>query len=393
MGVGVRPVSATLILGLLAALSVGERAPAALVTLVPPQAEGVLTQAMLLEGVDTALREHSSLELRSAEQLGLDAGALAACPRAELLGCITAHVASRARVSVVAILAVVPQGGRRYRVSLSLVDLAQAEALRARASSGLEGRAVLEDGLFAEAVHLEPATLESPTAEQLAGWVRASLPAQPGEQPWRTPLASLALRGLEVSASLTIDGVGYGLVTPDDPLVHELRPGSRRVELSTRDAEAHALVALVAGQEASVELLWMERTSPATPQRLRVPLAVAGGVLALGGTTLAIVSGLAAGSVTTRCVVRPRDLSEASCSGLGGTGVSVASAALPTLDASSVRQGPPLVPVGAAAAAAGLALFALETLAYEHERPLWLELTVVLGAGALAATVAAVATP
>lgn len=385
--------SAALFLGLLTALSAGERSPAALITLVPPQAEGVLTQAVLLEGVDRGLREHSALELRSAEQLGLDAGVLATCPRAELLGCITAHVAARAQVPVVVVLAVVPQGGNRYRVSLSLVDLAQAQALRARASSSLEGRAALEDELFAEAVHLEPVTLESPTAEALAGWVRASLPAQPGEQPWRAPLASVVLRGLEVSASLTIDGVGYGLVTSEDPRVHELRPGSRRLELSTRDAEAHTVVVLVAGQEAQVELLWMERTSPATPQRLRVPLAVAGGVLALGGTTLALVSGLAAGSVTTRCVARPRDLSEASCSGLGGTGVSVASEVLPSLDAASVREGPPLVPFGAAAAAAGLVLLAVETLVYDHERPLWLELSMVLGAGALAATVAAVATP
>lgn len=380
-------------LGLLAALSAGERSPAALVTLVPRQAEGVLTQALLLEGLDAALREHTRLALRSAEQLGLDAGTLTACPRAELLGCITGHVAARTQVSVVAILGVVPQGGQRYRVSLSLVDMDAAAAQRGRASTGLEGRAALEDALFAEAVHLEPTTLESPTARALTAWVGGSLSAQSGDQPWRQPLGSLVLRGLPAPASLTIDGVGHGLVTPDDPRVGDLRAGSRRLELSTGDARADATVVLVAGQEADVELLWIERTVVAAPERLRVPLALAGGALALAGGAVAVVSGLAAGSVTTRCVARPSEAAEVSCGGLGGTGLSVASEALPSLDASRVRQGPSLVPLGAAVAAAGLVLLGVETLAYDRERPLWLELSLVLGAGALAATVAVVATP
>lgn len=381
--------SGALLLALLSALSAGERAPAALVTLVPPQAEAALTQAMVLEGVDTALRAHTTLALRSAEQLGLDAGALAACPRAELLGCITAHVGARAQVSVVAIVVVVPQGGRRYRLSLSLVDLGAAAARRAEASSGLDGRAALEDVLFAEAVHLEPTVLESPTPQALAAWIEGALPRSPGDRPWRQPLATLSVQGVEAPASVAIDGVSYGLLTPDDPRVVELRPGSRRVVVSTPTAEAHATLTLAAGRETELTLSWVERPSVDVPDRTRVPLALTGGLLVAGGTAVALVSGLAAASVSTRCVARPSEVDEASCGGLGGTGLGVASETLPSLDAAVVREGPPLVPLGVAAAAAGAALLVVQTLAYDPERSPWLELGLVLAAGALAGTAAA----
>ncbi len=385
----------TLALALLATTG-GDRQPAAFISLTPRGADGAPPRATLLEGVDAALQPTTALALRSAEQLGLDPGTLDACPRAELLACITAHVAARSTVTAAAILTVIPQGDRRHRLSLTLVDVARArDAAQAhgRDPRDPDAHAAVEDAIFARAFTLEPATLDGHSTAAVAAWVTAALRARALPEdapPWMLPLSAIALAGLPGPMSLTVDGTARGTVAPGAHVVHELASGRHHLELSGEKYTAAEDVELRPGATTTVTLSLIARAAPEDP--VRAPLLYGGAAAAAVGVALAIVSAASAASVERRCLALPGDV-DATCSGLGWPGFGVDGDALPSLSSDRVSSGPPLLPIGAGLVGAGGALALLQGVLHDPERSVWIDVAIAVGAGATGVVVGALVAP
>src|SRR5687767_3244160 len=97
-----------------AQLSSGERVPSVMLVVVPKDIPPRAPTSTFFSALEPVLRAHTHFDLRSAEQMGLDAARAARCERGERFSCWLASVPSARALWVVNLL---PIAANRERVS------------------------------------------------------------------------------------------------------------------------------------------------------------------------------------------------------------------------------------------------------------------------------------
>ncbi|MCK6551556.1 hypothetical protein L6R52_37335, partial [Myxococcota bacterium] len=254
-----------------ARIDVRERAPALVAITLPRSAEPSVSATELARAASAAFRAQTGLDLRSADELGLDADLASRCDRGARLSCwLSAVPATRAatserrgprrgEVTAIFVVGVVPLGDGRDRITATLVDVARAGAC---ARDTHDGDEVIEDCIWERSAKTEPSVLERSTPDELVAFFTAQLDGalaplvdDLGE---RAPFGRVELTTSTGGVDVELDGEPVGTLAAGATILEDVRPGRRTLTLSRSGAAPRVVVVDVRRAEtatASAELL------------------------------------------------------------------------------------------------------------------------------------------
>lgn len=372
-------------------LRAAPRVPAVAVVVTPFGRASALGTSALVDGLAAALERRTDLEVRSAEQAGVDLGALLACPAEQRLTCWARTVRrdladgrapAEGAPRHLFVISARPISDRLDRVAITWMDLdAVARIFSARDEVSA---ASFEDRLFTEALHSRPRRLGSEALEAgLSELVRAE---------WQDRLRALGRWGprgdLELAhdcagCRLAVDERPLGVVRPGRVRVLDLSVGARTITLAGPAAEQACLreAQITTGPPAQVDLRGCAPSAPAG-----VGTAVARwtgvGLVALGAVLGGVAIERAASGPSTVCVGGD------ACPGLGLPTPGFDPGASPAIDPAAVNpSGPPWAALSGGALGAGAALVT-GSLLLEEEDWWWSPIAAILLGGATYAAIA-----
>lgn len=391
-------------------LVLGERAPALLIVALPRGLAPSTPATELSRAAVTATRLHTGLDLRAAEQAGVDAETLSRCERGSRLSCWLAaarpdrgrasapHPAEAEERAIAAILVinVLPIEPGRDRLALTLIDVERALACTSEPSTGdAESTERVEDCIWERSARTAPAVIAAPEPEALVAFFGARLRGELaplldalGEL---APFGRIALDAEAPGAELRVDGALAGTLDRGVTVIEAVRPGRRTLALS-RPGFASLTV--------PVEV---ERARTATVSAALLPLTAndglaarallwTGAATAVAGAALGVWAIARSGAVHTTCLVATPD---APCTALGAPTFALSTDDAPTIDRERVNPAglPMTVPAaGLLGAGAGWVAGTLFELDDPAGLP-WRTLLVGFGVGALGAGAAALLDP
>jgi hypothetical protein len=389
-------------------ITLNERVPAVMIVLTPRDFVSRTPTSEFLDAARRVVRARTRLALASAEQAGVDAGALARCGATERLGCWliaarpdalalpseTAAKGAADRPRYLFVLSVLPATEvGEDRLSLYFVDADEAiarwrrvsrfdEDWRERAESELDAiskssppRDVRASDPRALRDHLERVIDEEvrPTLERAGDW---------------DPYGRIEVKTKRAGLPIAVDGVELGVTAAETTTLVDVGPGRRRVTVGAAGAAATLEVDVTRGAVAIARfdgLLARLDLSDRTPV-LRYSVLGAGAALGVAGGALAILGASRTGDVRQGCVLREGDV-DAECRGLGTPALGWDPSGAPAIDADAINpSGVAMLPLGLALVGAGATL-ATGTFLVDDDADgddwLWLPAVAGLALGAL----------
>lgn len=350
----------------------GERSPALLIVALPRGSTPSTPPTELSRAATAAFRARTGLDLRAAEQLGLDGETLSRCDRGARLSCwvLSARpgdprprggsIERERPIAAILVLSVLPLSAGKDRISLTLVDTERAlECRRAAGPDDPEAVERVEDCIFESAAKSEPVVLGGGAPGELGAFFEGRISGELapvlehlGEL---EPFGEIAVDSSSDGVELRVDGAPAGTAARGTTTITEVRPG-RRVLTASRPGRTPIAVAVRVERArtatASIELAPLDAPEDDAARRWMI-YSGAGAVLA--GVALGAYALIASANVHGTCLVPSPD---AACASLGQPTFALDAGALPSTDRERVNPPGLTVPsiaVGLAALGTGLA--------------------------------------
>lgn len=338
-------------------LRVDERVASVLVIALPKDATPSAPTSAYLQALSSAFLAATSFELRSSEQAGFDRALQAECERGARLTCwAKAARAATPPLSAVMILGVLPIDRARDRVTLTVVEVERALAVRA------DDDEAREDLIYEASPRTQPVTVAAGEIDRWAAAVVEELAPKLGT----APLGRVRLTNVETGVELRVDGRAIGAAPGAEVELLDVRPGVRKISQPLgASSEVAASVTVVAGGSASAAFLRPSMAVEVDPLP-RTILLWGGGATAAAGAALVVWSAAKSAGRETRCFA-------------GSVEADCAAAPFPRFGAS----GPAILPIGLGLLAGGTG-WAVGSVVGPPERAPWIELAVGTGIGVAA---------
>jgi hypothetical protein len=260
-------------------------APAVLLVRSPPALAGDAGRAV--DALAAWLRARTDLDVRSAEQSGMDPAVIAACPAETLFRCVVERVAA-ARARWAFLLSVLPGGAGRASATLLALD-----SREVRPTDD-------EDAIYGRAAVLRIDDLRAPLATLLDEGLAAAL-----DRAGRLdPLGEIAVTvGGEAGPwAVELDDRLLGTASGAPVTIGRVRPGARRLVVMSRAGRAATTVSVIARGRVQVDL---QLASAAAEPRYAV---WAGAALLALGSGAAVAGAVASASASPTVCLRPGDV-------------------------------------------------------------------------------------
>jgi hypothetical protein len=383
--------------GAVARITLAERTPAVVIVAVPHGAAPRVPAAELVRAASLAFRAKTGLDVRGAEQAGLDPELASRCDRGRRLSCWLASlpVADRAgakepAIAAMLVVTVVPLEARD-RVTMTLVDVARASDCRASITDGDEA---LEDCIWERSAKTEPTQLDDPRPEALARFfgdrIDVELAPMLDELRELAPYGRIELVSPTPGVELDVDGAPAGTLGAGTTILEDVRPGRRTLTLSRDGAITLVLPVHVArGRTSTAAVALVPLVAEPSTRPARVVFWT-GAASTAAGVALGVWALARSASVTTTCLVAAPG---AACESVGAPTFSGATDTRPSFDREGINPAGLSIPVVASGLTAAGAAWMTASLFEADDGVPWLPIVLGLGAGLAGASVAALLDP
>jgi hypothetical protein len=336
-------------------LRVDERIHSVLVLALPKDAMPSAPTSAFLEALSSAFLEHTSYDLRSSEQAGLDPQQLADCERTHRLSCWAKAVrAVSPTLSAIVVLGVLPIDKKRDRATLTVVDIEKALSMPA------EDAETREDQIYEASPRTQPATV---TAEELAKWATAAVKEELAPKLETAPPGRVRLSNVEPGVEVRAEQRAIGVAPASEIELLDVRPGVRKISQPLAGGEALVTVTVVSGETAQAAFVRPDVLSEVDPLP-RAVLLWSGGATAATGAAFVVWSIAKSAGRNPQCFAANAELD----------------CRAPPFPTFSGDRGLAILPLGLGLLSGGTAWGLGSLLGNERELP-WIELAIGTGIG------------